>query len=216
MGHIEYPAVLWRLWWNCSCQLEVKLDVKTWGFLTRQAEMFYFGGTFPHDPFWTLNGSCEELDTVFNVSLCWLKSCFRRFSARESSEIAKRPTNQCPVVWSSSCDSCETVCFWLSPVLGLRNMRLVIGSFAHRNLPDISGYGGATRGDSDCCCCCCRLRELCLPIAAMVYVFPVRHPGGCNGDPGLHQSAALRSFQKMRGVAWLGTLTWSCERLSNE
>ena len=95
------------------------------------------------------------------------------------------------------------------------NMRLVIGSFAHRNLPDISGYGGATRGDSDCCCCCCRLRELCLPIAAMVYVFPVRHPGGCNGDPGLHQSAALRSFQKMRGVAWLGTLTWSCERLSN-
>ena len=95
------------------------------------------------------------------------------------------------------------------------NMRLVIGSFAHRNLPDISGYGGATRGDSDCCCCCCRLRELCLPIAAMVHVFPVRHPGGCNGDPGLHQSAALRSFQKMRGVAWLGTLTWSCERLSN-
>ena len=22
-----------------------------------QAEMFYFGGTFPHDPFWTFNGS---------------------------------------------------------------------------------------------------------------------------------------------------------------
>ena len=54
-----------------------------------EAEMFYFGGTFPHDPFWTFNG----------------------FVA---------PTS-----------------------------------------------------DSECCCCCCRFRQLCLPIAAMVYVFPV-------------------------------------------
>lgn len=76
-----------------------------------EAEMFYFGGTFPHDPFWTLNG-----------------------------------------------------------------------------------YGGATRGDSDCCCCCCRLRELCLPIAAMVYVFPVLPENAWGG---------------MVGYLCLGTHQWT-------
>lgn len=75
-----------------------------------EAEMFYFGGTFPHDPFWTLNGY------------------------------------------------------------------------------------GTTRGESDCYCCCCRLRELCLPIAAMVYVFPVLPENAWGG---------------MVGYLCLGTHQWT-------
>lgn len=48
------------------------------------------------------------------------------------------------------------------------------GTFPHDPFWGFSGFTSPQTADGDdCCCCCCRFRHLCLPIASVVYVFPV-------------------------------------------